>query len=172
MARVVLGGGCFWCVESALSGLKGVTSLQPAYAGGSNSAPTYEQVCRGNTGHAEVVLVEFDTAIISFETLLEVFFTIHDPSQLNRQGNDVGSHYRTCIMPLEDGQEECAQSIIEQMQEHWPQAIVTTIEEATNLTIAEQYHHDYFAKNPDNRYCQAVINPKLAKVRARFAHLF
>lgn len=152
--------------------MSGVSSVLPAYAGGEDSNPDYNNVCSGKTGHAEVVVIEYDTEIITFATLLEVFFTLHDPTQLNRQGNDVGTQYRSCIMPMEAGQAGISEEIIEEMSSNFNSPIVTTIENATNLTIAEEYHHDYFAKNPDNRYCQVTINPKLSKVRARFAHLF
>lgn len=171
MAIAVLGGGCFWCIEGVLNSLKGVNSVLPAYAGGESKDPDYNSVCSGNTGHAEVVVIEYDAEKISFETLLEVFFTIHDPTQLNRQGNDIGSQYRSCIMPMESGQAETAEKVVEEMSPHFDSPIVTTIEKAINLTIAEEYHHDYYAKNPDNRYCQVMINPKFVKVRARFSHL-
>ncbi len=172
MAIAVMGGGCFWCLEGVLRSLSGVISVLPAYAGGESKNPDYNNVCSGKTGHAEVVVIEFDEEIITFETLLEVFFTIHDPTQLNRQGNDVGTQYRSCIMPMEAEQAATIERIIGEMRSNFDSPIVTTIEKAINLTIAEEYHHDYFAKNPDNRYCQVMINPKLTKVRARFAHLF
>ena len=171
MAIAVLGGGCFWCLEGVLRSLSGVSSVLPAYAGGEDPNPDYNKVCSGETGHAEVVVIEYDAETITFATLLEVFFTMHDPTQLNRQGNDVGTQYRSCIMPMEAGQAEATERIMEEMKSNFDSPIVTTIEKATNLTIAEEYHHDYFAKNPDNRYCQVTINPKLAKVRARFSHL-
>ena len=171
MATAVLGGGCFWCVEGVLCSLSGITSIKPAYAGGESEKPDYNSVCSGRTGHAEVVVIEFDAEIISFSTLLEVFFTSHDPTQLNRQGNDVGTQYRSCIMPMEAGQAAIAEEVMAEMSDNFDYPIVTTIEDAINLTIAEEYHHDYYAKNPGNGYCQVTINPKLAKVRAKFSHL-
>lgn len=172
MARAVLGGGCFWCVEGAFKQLKGVSSALPAYAGGPKPNPTYKEVCSGKTGHAEVVEVIFEHEIVDYSTILEIFFTVHDPTQLNRQGGDVGTQYRSCIMPVEDGQEQIALQVIETMQQLYDDEIVTTIEAATNFIIAEQYHHDYYARNPEQGYCNAVISPKLSKVRAKFSHLY
>lgn len=172
MARAILGGGCFWCVEGAFKQLKGVTSALPAYAGGPNPNPTYKQVCSGNTGHAEVVEVVFDSSQIDYNTILEIFFTVHDPTQLNRQGGDIGTQYRSCIMPVEEGQEEIALEVIKAMQQLYEQQIVTTIEPATNFIIAEEYHHDYYARNPNQGYCTAVVSPKLSKVRSKFSHLY
>jgi len=172
MERMIVGGGCFWCVEGAYKQLRGVESALPAYAGGHVVNPSYEAVCTGQTGHAEVVEVVFNPEEISFETLLEVFFTVHDPTQLNRQGNDVGTQYRSCIMPLSDGQRTTANSVMKTMQSAYDAPIVTTLEDATNFTIAEKKHHDYFARNPNQGYCAAVVAPKLAKVRAKHAHLY
>ncbi len=172
MARAILGGGCFWCVEGAFKQLKGVTSALPAYAGGPNPNPTYKQVCSGNTGHAEVVEVVFEPSQIDYNTILEIFFTVHDPTQLNRQGGDIGTQYRSCIMPIEEGQEEIALEVIKAMQQLYEKTIVTTIEPAHNFIIAEEYHHDYYARNPNQGYCSAVVSPKLSKVRAKFSHLY
>ena len=172
MERMIVGGGCFWCVEGAYKQLRGVESALPAYAGGPNPHPTYEAVCSGTTGHAEVVEVKFNPKEVSFETLLEVFFTVHDPTQLNRQGHDIGTQYRSCIMPLNEGQRAMTASVLEAMQPLYDEPIVTTVEEPTHFTIAEKKHHDYYARNPYQGYCAAVVAPKLAKVRQKHAHLY
>ena len=172
MERALLGGGCFWCTEGAFKGLYGVESALPAYAGGHDPNPRYEPVCSGTTGHAEIVEVVFDPNLIPFETILEIFFTVHDPTQLNRQGNDVGTQYRSCIMPTTEQQTLTSQIVIERMQAHYDRPIVTTIEEAKHFKLAEEYHHDYYARNPGQGYCMAVVGPKLRKVRAKHAHLY
>ena len=172
MGRALLGGGCFWCTEGAFKQIKGINSALPAYAGGHVKVPTYRSVCDGNTGHAEIVEVVFDKSIISFETILDIFFTVHDPTQLNRQGNDIGTQYRSCIMPTDENQREIAINKISEMKDYFDKEIVTTIEEPINFTLAEQYHHDYYARNPTQGYCMAVVGPKLSKVRKKFAHLY
>ena len=172
MEQAILGGGCFWCVEGAYKRITGVHSALPGYAGGKGPNPTYEEVCSGTTGHAEIVIIDFDPSLISFETILEVFFTVHDPTQLNRQGNDIGTQYRSCIMPVDDEQKEKAKRAIEAFSEAFSNPIVTTIEEAKHLTLAETYHHDYYARNPTQGYCAMVVGPKLAKVRKKLAHLY
>lgn len=172
MARALLGGGCFWCTEGAFKDLRGVESALPAYAGGPGENPDYDSVCSGNTGHAEIVEVIYDNEVISFETILQVFFSVHDPTQLNRQGNDIGTQYRSCIMPVEDGQEEISKIVISQMQEYYDKEIVTIIEPPTNFTIAEKYHHDYYARNPYQGYCMAVVGPKLSKLREKLSYLY
>ena len=172
MEQAILGGGCFWCVEGAYKQITGVHSALPGYAGGKGPNPTYEEVCSGTTGHAEIVIIDFDPNLISFETILEVFFTVHDPTQLNRQGNDVGTQYRSCIMPVDDEQREKAELAIEAFSKAFSNPIVTTIEEAKHLTVAEAYHHDYYARNPTQGYCAMVVGPKLAKVRKKLAHLY
>lgn len=172
MEQAILGGGCFWCVEGAYKRIRGVHSALPGYAGGHRLNPTYEEVCSGTTGHAEIVIIDFDPEIVSFETLLEVFFTVHDPTQLNRQGNDIGTQYRSCIMPTSHEQQETALASIESFGSVFDKPIVTTIEEAKHLTIAEAYHHDYYARNPTQGYCSMVVAPKLSKVRKKLAHLY
>ena len=167
---MLVGGGCFWCVEGAYKQLRGVESALPAYAGGHDERPTYRAVCSGSTGHAEIVEVVYDPQVIDYETLLEVFFTVHDPTQLNRQGNDIGTQYRSCIMPVNETQRMLAESIIQRMEPHFDSPIVTTIEEAIHFTIAEKEHHDYYARNPYQGYFAAVVGPKIAKVRAKHAH--
>ena len=172
MEQAILGGGCFWCVEGAYKRIKGVHSALPGYAGGHRLNPTYEEVCSGATGHAEIVIIDYDPDVISFETILEVFFTVHDPTQLNRQGNDIGTQYRSCIMPTSEIQRKEALAAIESFGSMFDKPIVTVIEEAKHLTVGEVYHHDYYARNPTQGYCAMVVGPKLAKVRKKLAHLY
>ena len=172
MEQAILGGGCFWCVEGAYKRITGVHSALPGYAGGKGPNPTYEEVCSGTTGHAEIVIIDFDPSLISFETILEVFFTVHDPTQLNRQGNDIGTQYRSCIMPLSEEQRATAEAMIADMANVYDDPIVTTLEEPLHFLIAEKKHHDYYARNPYQGYCAAVVGPKIAKVRAKHAHLY
>lgn len=168
-----LGGGCFWCVEAAYLGLKGVQSVVSGYAGGSIENPSYRQVCAGTTGHAEVVQVTFDPELIDFRTVLEVFFTIHDPTTPNRQGADVGTQYRSVIFYHSDAQREAAERLVAEFAADgvWPDPIVTEIAPAPVFYPAEEYHQDYYRRNPYQGYCQAVISPKLAKLRARHRDL-
>ena len=172
MESIVLGGGCFWCVEGALKGLLGVSEIVSGYSGGHIDNPTYEQVCGKRTGHAEVVLVSFDPEIIGRTTLLEVFFTCHDPTQLNRQGNAIGPQYRSAVFYADEGQKQDTESVIESLAEHFSSPIVTDVSPLTNFFVAEDYHHDYFANNPTNPYCRAVTAPKIAKTRAKHAVLY
>ena len=172
MESIVLGGGCFWCVEGALKGLLGVTKIVSGYSGGHIDNPTYEQVCGKRTGHAEVVRVTFNPEIIGRTTLLEVFFTCHDPTQLNGQGNDVGPQYRSVVFYADEGQKEETEAVIESMADHFSSPIVTEVKLLTNFFVAEDYHHDYFAKNPGNPYCRVVVAPKIAKTRAKHASLY
>ena len=168
-----LGGGCFWCLEAALQDLKGVQSVVSGYAGGHREHPGYREVCTGDTGHAEVVQVTFDDALIDFSTLLEVFFTIHDPTTPNRQGADVGSQYRSVIFYHSDRQRETAARIITDLTAArlWPAPIVTQLQPAPTFYPAEAEHQDYYRRYPGQGYCQAVISPKLAKLRARHGEL-
>ena len=165
-----LAGGCFWCLEAVYLELNGVEKVVSGYAGGQKVNPTYEQVCGGGTGHAEVVQVTFDPEVISFRDLLDVFFTIHDPTQLNRQGNDIGTQYRSAIFPHDDEQKRVAEETIAELEKErvWPQRIVTTIEPLDVFYPAEDYHQDYFANNPGNPYCQMIVAPKVAKARSKF----
>ena len=162
-----LGGGCFWCLDAALRLLKGVTRVESGYAGGTRPNPTYEQVCTGATGHAEVARVTFDPSIISYRDLLDVFFTIHDPTQLNGQGADIGTQYRSAIFPHTDEQRQEAERAIKELEASgaWDAPIVTTIEPMKAFYPAETYHQDYYARNSRQPYCQAVIAPKIAKLR-------
>ncbi len=162
-----LAGGCFWCLEAVYQLLEGVTSVKSGYAGGPGANPTYEQVCSGTTGHAEVVQVTYDPNVISFEDLLDVFFTIHDPTTLNRQGADVGTQYRSAIFYEGEAQRGAAERKIEQITREgiWPDTIVTEVAPLGDLYPAEVYHDDYFLQNPNQGYCQAVVAPKVAKFR-------
>ena len=165
-------GGCYWCVESPLSALAGVLSTKPGYIGGRTLSPTYESICRGDTGHAEAVRVEFDAGAVSFSSLLDVFFTLHDPTQLNRQGNDVGTQYRSAIFYHDDAQRAESERKIAALTATGKD-VVTTLEPASAHTWydAEEYHKDYVARNPEQGYVRAVAMPKLCKVRAAFPAL-
>ncbi len=166
-----LGGGCFWCLEAALIQLRGVESVVSGYAGGAAPNPDYHGVCTGRSGHAEVVEVRFDADIIDFRTLLLAFFAIHDPTTLNRQGNDIGTQYRSVIFTHGDAQESIAREVIGQLatEKIWPDPIVTAVSPAPTFWRAEDYHQNYYANNPLQGYCQAVVAPKAAKLRKVFA---
>lgn len=168
---VTLAGGCFWCLEAAFEQLEGVQSVVPGYMGGHDPQPTYEAVCRGDTGHAEVVQIAYDPALIDYETLLAAFFTIHDPTTLNRQGHDVGSQYRSAIFYHDDGQRAQAEAMIDRLNGagYWPSPVVTEVTPAVSFFEAEEYHHQYFRRNPYQGYCLAVVAPKAAKLRQVFA---
>lgn len=172
MKTVVLGGGCFWCTEAVFKMLKGVASVLPGYAGGTGK-PTYEAVVTGTTGHAEVIKIEYDPAVISFDDLLTVFFASHDPTTRNRQGNDVGTQYRSIIFYTSEDQKEAAEKFIADLNASSPdgKSIVTEIEPLKEFFPAESYHLDYYAKNQEQPYCELVINPKLEKVQQKFAEL-
>jgi len=165
-----LAGGCFWCLEAVYDGMKGVDSVESGYMGGRAPNPTYEQVCGGNTGHAEVVRVTFDPALVSFKDLLEVFFVIHDPTTLNRQGNDAGTQYRSAIFYHTPQQKAAADEVIARLNSAtlWNGPIVTEVTPASVFYPAEGYHQEYFARNPYQPYCQAVVAPKVAKFRKHF----
>ena len=166
-----LGGGCFWCLEAIYVDLKGVEQVVSGYAGGHVKNPTYEQVCGKNTGHAEVVQVHFDPNVISYEDLLRIFFTIHDPTTLNRQGADVGPQYRSVIFYHDDEQRATAEKIIAEItaEKIWADPIVTQLEPFEEFFVAEPYHQEYFKHNPYQGYCRAVIAPKVVKFRQSFA---
>ncbi len=167
----VLGGGCFWCLEAVYKELEGVVSVTSGYAGGDRPNPSYEQVCSGATGHAEVVRIEYDPQVVSFRNLLEVFFTIHDPTQLNRQGNDVGTQYRSVIFCQDNAQRSVAEAVMKGLSADgvWPDPIVTELAPARPFYPAEAYHQDYFDNHPGQPYCQVVVAPKVAKARKKFA---
>lgn len=169
----VFGGGCFWCTEAVFERLKGVISVVPGFAGGHVPNPSYPQVCTGRTGHAEVSRIEFDPTQISYRDLLEVFFSTHDPTTLNRQGADVGTEYRSIILYASDAQRRAAERIIAELTEAkaFSSAIVTEVKPLEAFYEAEDYHHQYFQNNPYAPYCQVVIAPKLAKFHKRFGEL-
>ncbi len=169
----VFGGGCFWCTEAVFQKLRGVKSVLPGYAGGQVDNPTYEQVSAGTTGHAEVIKFEYDPEQITYRDLLEVFFATHDPTTLNRQGNDVGSQYRSMILYADDSQKIEAEKIIAELNEAqaYSDPIVTTIEPLGEFYEAEDYHKNYFERNQGAPYCQAVISPKIKKFKEKFASL-
>ncbi len=167
----VLGGGCFWCTESVFLALRGVSKVEPGYCGGHVDNPSYEQVCGQETGHIEVVSVWFDPSVISFETVLQVFFATHDPTTLNRQGADVGPQYASAIFCQSEAQRQTAKSVIAQIEDATGEKIVTKLLEAQHCWPAEAYHHNYYARNPAQGYCQMVISPKMAKLRRHFASI-
>ncbi|AZS43909.1 peptide-methionine (S)-S-oxide reductase MsrA [Microbacterium oleivorans] len=168
MQTYVLAGGCFWCLDAAYRALEGVVSVESGYIGGSAPSPTYEQVCTGTTGHAEAVKVTFDEELIPSDVILDAFFTMHDPRQLNRQGNDVGTQYRSAMFPADDAQRETFERAAERAADWWGGGLVTTMEPLGDWYPAEDYHQDFFTKNPGQGYCLAVAVPKVNKVRARF----
>ncbi len=164
-----LGGGCFWCTEAVYMEIEGVEDVESGYAGGAVPRPTYEAVCGGDTGHAEVVRIEFDPSVISYRQILEIFFTIHDPTTLNRQGADVGTQYRSVIFFHSAEQERIAREVIAEAAEAWPSKIVTQVEPVPAYYRAEAYHQEYFPHHPHQGYCAAVIGPKVAKFRKTWA---
>lgn len=169
--EATLGAGCFWCIEACFKDLKGVISVTSGYAGGHVENPTYKAVCEGTTGHAEIARVVFDDAEISFDELLELFWFVHDPTQLNRQGNDIGTQYRSVIFYHDEMQQAIAEAYKHRLTEEkvWDKPIVTEISALTNYYPAEDYHQDYFELNPGNAYCQSVVRPKVEKFRKVFA---
>lgn len=170
MAEVaILGGGCFWCTEAVYLEVRGVTKVESGYTGGAQPNPTYEQVCTGETGHAEVVRLEFDPAEVSYRDLLEIFFTIHDPTTLNRQGNDVGTQYRSSIFYQSPEQEATARQVMAEMAHVWDAPLVTELAPAAPFFKAEDYHQNYFAQHPLQGYCAFIVAPKVAKFRKTYA---
>lgn len=167
----ILAGGCFWCLEAVFKDVEGVESVTSGYTGGRVESPSYRQVCDGGTGHAEAVRIVFDPQVISYRDLLEIFFVIHDPTSVDRQGNDVGSQYRSAIFAVGEEQLHDALALIEEMGEMrvYPSAIVTKVEMAGTFWPAEDFHRDYYARNSDQSYCQYVVAPKIAKFREKFA---
>jgi peptide-methionine (S)-S-oxide reductase len=165
-----LGGGCFWCIEAAFNEIRGIVNVESGYAGGELDSPTYEQVCTGTTGYAEVVKVTFDPSIISFREILEIFFTAHDPTTPNRQGADVGNQYRSVIFYHNEKQKEVAEQAIAELNtaKVWDNPIVTQVGPFKNFYKAEEYHRKYFSRNPRAPYCRTVIAPKIAKLRKKY----
>ena len=168
---IVFGAGCFWCVEAVFQQLKGVMQVTPGYCGGFSKNPTYKEVCNGTTGHAEVAKIVFDSSLISLPKLVEVFFMTHDPTTLNRQGNDVGTQYRSCVFCLDQDQFKVVSSIKDKLNESqiWPEPIVTEIALLEEFYEAENYHHNYYNNNKNQGYCQYVIQPKLEKFKKVFS---
>ena len=166
-----LGGGCFWCIEAVFDSLQGVESVESGYSGGHQQNPTYEDICGGDTGHAEVIRVTFDPAVIAYRDILEVFFTIHDPTTLNAQGNDIGTQYRSVIFFHTPEQKATAEAVIRVLTEAkaFSRPIVTEIAPVVKFYEAEQYHQEYFERNPRQPYCQYVVSPKVAKFRKQYA---
>lgn len=166
----VLAGGCFWCMGAIFAQLKGIEKVESGYCGGSVKNPSYKEVCTGKTGHAESVRLTFNPAVISYKQILRIFFTLHDPTSLNRQGNDVGSQYRSEIFYVNENQKEAAEQVIKEVTEEklWDNPIVTVLEPLREFYIAEEYHQNYYKKNPLNPYCFMVIKPKIAKLRKEY----
>jgi len=173
LQTATLAGGCFWCLEAVYDELKGVHSVESGYAGGHVNNPTYQQVCAGTTGHAEVTQVRFDPNIVSYRDLLNVFFAIHDPTTLNRQGADVGTQYRSAIFYHDDEQKKVAEELIKDLnsQQIWDKPIVTEVTKFDKFYVAEDYHQEYFARNPYQPYCMAVVAPKVSKFRKHFLEM-
>jgi peptide-methionine (S)-S-oxide reductase len=169
METFVLAGGCFWCLDAVYRTLQGVQDVVSGYTGGTVPNPSYEQVCTGTTGQAEAVAVTFDPAVIPADIILDVFFTLHDPRQLNRQGNDIGTQYRSAMFYDGDEQKALFEHALERADELWDGGIVTTLEPLGEFYRAEEYHQDFFAKNPGQGYCMAVAVPKVTKVRKAYA---
>jgi peptide-methionine (S)-S-oxide reductase len=171
LEKTTLGGGCFWCLEAVFADLSGVIKVESGYSGGKQENPTYEQVCSGTTGHAEVVQITFNHDIISFKDLLDVFFDIHDPTSLNRQGNDVGTQYRSVIFYHTDEQKSIANNAIKNLEKSaiWKNSIVTEVSPITKFFKAEEYHQNYFKLNASQPYCKVVIEPKVAKFKKKYS---
>ncbi len=165
-----LAGGCLWCLEAVYDEIKGVDAVESGYMGGKNANPTYEQVCGGQTGHAEVIQISFDPQAVSFRELLEVFFVIHDPTTLNRQGNDAGTQYRSAIFYHSPVQQSLAQDVISKLtaEKLWHDPVVTEVVPAETFYVAETYHQEYYVRNPQQSYCAFVVAPKVAKFRKHF----
>lgn len=170
METATLGAGCFWCVEAVFDDLQGVEDVVSGYSGGDNDNPTYQEVCAGTTGHAEVIQIKFDPEAISFADILRVFFAVHDPTQLNRQGNDIGTSYRSAIFYHDEGQKNTAVQVIKEITDEglYDKPIVTEVTAFDKFWPAENYHQEYFANNPNQPYCAAVVAPKVAKFRQKF----
>lgn len=173
MELATFGGGCFWCTEAIFQRLKGVSSVVPGYAGGTTENPTYEQVCSGSTGHAEVIQVEFDPAELSYKQLLEVFFKLHDPTAVNRQGADVGTQYRSVIFAHSDAQKKTAEDLIAELEAsgQYAKKIATDVVSAAKFYKAENYHENYYNSNRGSGYCMAVIDPKIEKLYKEFGNI-
>lgn len=172
MTTFVLAGGCFWCLDAVYRRINSVESVVSGYTGGSVDHPTYEQVSTGATGHAEAVEITFDESIVSADIILDIFFLIHDPTTLNRQGNDIGTQYRSAMFYTDENQKELFESAITRAKKHWGDKIVTQVQKLDTFYPAEDYHQDYFNNNPGNGYCSIVIEPKIVKARAQYKQYF
>lgn len=172
MTTYVLAGGCFWCLDAVYRRIKDVKAVVSGYTGGTVTKPTYEQVSSGTTGHAEAVQITFDESIVPGETILDIFFLIHDPTTLNRQGNDVGTQYRSAMYYTDESQKQEFEKALERAKQHWEREIVTEITQLAVFYPAENYHQDYFNNNPSNGYCSVVIEPKIIKARAAYTKWF
>lgn len=170
MMSFVLGGGCFWCLDSSFMQFRGVHDVEVGYSGGHTDNPGYEAVCSETTGHAEVARVIFDETVIPAETVLDIFFTLHDPTQVNRQGNDIGSSYRTCMFYEGETQKKLFESAIERAKLVWGEKVVTTNEPLEKFWMGEEYHQDFFTKNPNQGYCNFVVKPKMIKTAKAFSN--
>jgi methionine-S-sulfoxide reductase len=168
LKTAILGGGCFWCLEAVFQRLKGVEKVESGYMGGAVANPTYRQVCTGTTGHAEVVRVTFDEDVLGFPELLDVFFAVHDPTTLNQQGNDTGTQYRSAIFYTSEEQKNDAERAIREAAAHWRDPIVTELNPAGALYVAEDYHQNYFNENSSQPYCMFVVGPKVEKLQEKF----
>jgi len=173
LQTATLAGGCFWCLEAVYDEIKGVQGVESGYAGGHMDNPTYRAVCNGDTGHAEVVQVHFDPNVVSYRDLLNVFFAIHDPTTLNRQGADTGTQYRSAIFYHDDEQKKVAEELIKELnaQKIWDRPLVTEVTKLDKFYMAEDYHQEYFARNPYQPYCMAVVSPKVSKFRKHFIEM-
>ena len=172
MQSIYLAGGCFWCVEAIFLKLKGVRSITPGYIGGVSKNPTYEEICKGRSGHAEAIKCDFDDKIISLELILEIFFVAHDPTQKNRQGNDIGTQYRSAIFYTNVKQKKKAEEAIKKAEKIYQNTIQTELSDKLNFFVAEEYHHNYFLKNPNSIYCNALIPPKLKTLQKKYSNIF
>jgi len=171
LETAVVAGGCFWCTEAVFRDVVGVSLVESGYIGGTKASPTYKEVCTGTTGHAEAIRVTFDPHAISLAEIFDVFLGTHDPTQLNRQGGDIGTQYRSAMYYADDAQKELFSEAIERAKEIWGGGIVTEVTQLPEFFDAEPYHQDFFAKNPNQGYCVAVVAPKVSKVRSKFTHL-
>ena len=172
MDEIVLGGGCFWCIEGGMKGLRGIMEVKSGYSGGDVPNPSYEQICGKKTGHAEVVKITYNPDVLKLQDIMDVFFTLHDPTQIDRQGNDVGPQYRSCIFYRNENQRTTAQDAIEKAAELYENRIVTKLEQIDTFWPAEEYHQDYFKRNPNQPYCMFSVAPKVAKARKKHSILY
>ncbi|MEC8100241.1 MAG: peptide-methionine (S)-S-oxide reductase MsrA [Pseudomonadota bacterium] len=172
MQSIYLAGGCFWCVEAIYINLRGVQNITPGYIGGFSKNPTYEEICKGTTGHAEAIKCDFDDKVITLELILEIFFVTHDPTQKNRQGNDIGTQYRSAIFYTNLEQQKKAEEAIKKAEKIYQSPIQTELSDKLNFFVAEKYHHNYFFKNPNSIYCNALIPPKLKKLEEKYSNIF